>query len=93
MTPLKYLFQKSGPVTILPLPRHVIVQKIRIIESVVFEKKRQLIKQHLNEADFIGPCSTKVEGPKFGRHPVLADTSTVTHYNVYFISEDVNLPC
>ena len=54
---------------------------------------KQTNKQHLNEADFIGPCLTKVEGPKFGRHPVLADTSTVTHYNVYFISEDVNLPC
>ena len=71
--PFKYLFQKSGSVTFLPLPRNVIVQKIRIIGSVVSKKNRQLIKQRLNEADFIGPWSTKVEGPK---------TRRLQHWNI-----------
>ena len=61
--PLKYLFQKSGPVTFFPLLISIIIQKIRKIGPVVSEKNRQTNKQtnkHArNEADFIGPCSTK----------------------------------
>ena len=45
----------------------VIIQKIKLIGSVVSEKNRQLNKQtnkqRLDETDFIGPCATKVEGP------------------------------
>ena len=42
--PLKYLFQKSGPVTFFPLLISIIIQKIRKIGPVVSEKNRQLSK-------------------------------------------------
>ena len=42
--PLRYLFQKSGPVTFFPLLISIIIQKIRKIGPVVSEKNRQLDK-------------------------------------------------